>query len=362
MANAPQTPPKIPLRKNAPAQSPQPRTKNADRVKKLSAILGRGSKDAVKTAVNNSQKILSTDNKPSIIPKESVSGTALIFVIAIMAFLACLTLGAVSLVNESASNWQSDISKEITIQIRPTPNNKMADILPKAQTLVEKYAGIKSVNILDKDETNRLLEPWLGTGLDLDELPIPRLLIIEIDAENPPNFAAIKEELVATIPGASLDDHRAWVSRLTRMARTTTLTGLSIFLLVLAATVLTVIFATRGAMAGNAHIIEVLHFVGAREPYIARQFQKHFFWLGLKGGALGGAVAIILFAILGLWSDQSFGTAVNAQVSALFGSFSVGLWGYLGAAIVILLVAVLTAATSSWTVIRHMRFLNKTQN
>ena len=31
----------------------------------------------------------------------------------------------------------------------------------------------------------------------------------------------------------------------------------------LSATVLAVVFATRGAMAGNGHIIEVLHFVGA---------------------------------------------------------------------------------------------------
>ena len=41
-------------------------------------------------------------------------------------------------------------------------------------------------------------------------------------------------------------------------------------------------FATRGAMAGNREIIEVLHFVGAEDRYIARQFQTHFMRLGLQ--------------------------------------------------------------------------------
>ena len=41
-------------------------------------------------------------------------------------------------------------------------------------------------------------------------------------------------------------------------------------------------------MAANRPVIEVLHFIGARDRYIAGQFQRHFLWLGLKGGAIGG--------------------------------------------------------------------------
>ena len=55
----------------------------------------------------------------------------------------------------------------------------------------------------------------------------------------------------------------------------------------LAATVLTVSFATRGAMAANQTTIEVLHFIGATDRYIAEQFQRHFLTLGLKGGVVG---------------------------------------------------------------------------
>src|SRR5690606_16265752 len=124
--------------------------------------------------------------------------------------------------------------------------------------------------------TERLLSPWLGTGLDLDELPVPRLIIVTINEAYPPNFARLRESIRAEIPHASLDDHRTWVDRLVTMAETTVAIGIGALVLMLTATVLSVVFATRGAMAGNGHIIEVLHFVGAEARFIAREFRRHF--------------------------------------------------------------------------------------
>ena len=87
-------------------------------------------------------------------------------------------------------------------------------------------------------------------------------------------------------------------------------------------------FATRGAMAGNREIIEVLHFVGAADAYIARQFQGHFLRLGLKGAAIGGAAAALFFAVAALvstWRSRSTG---GEEIAALFGAFALGLVGY----------------------------------
>ena len=94
--------------------------------------------------------------------------------------------------------------------------------------------------------------------------------------------------LTQSVPSASLDDHRTWVDRLAAMARTTVTIGIAVLVLMLAATVLSVVFATRGAMAGNRHIIEVLHFVGAEAGFIAREFRQHFLLTGMKGAAAGG--------------------------------------------------------------------------
>ena len=293
----------------------------------------------------------------AIVPRESVASNALIFVIAIMGFLACVTLGAVSMVNSSASKWQSDISREITIQIKPSDQLVMDDAIRQASRIALKYDGVSKVTALNDRETARLLEPWLGAGLELGELPVPRLLTVSLKDGAKPDFASLRKELEENIPGISLDDHRAWVDRLTTMALTMVAIGTTVFLLVMAATVTTVIFATRGAMAGNREVVEVLHFVGADSKFISSQFQFHFLLLGLKGAAAGALCAIVLFLILGFWSSQSLATPEGDQVSALFGTFSVGWGGYVGMIFVMILVSGLTAFTSRWTVQRQVETL-----
>jgi cell division transport system permease protein len=151
-----------------------------------------------------------------------------------------------------------------------------------------------------------------------------------------------------------LDDHRAWIDRMRTMARTAVVGGLLVLLLVLAATVLSVTFATTGAMATNRPIIEVLHFVGAKDGYIANHFLRHFLVLGLKGGAIGGSMAVLVFATVQFASGWLAGTASGDQLTALFGSFSLGVLGYLAVLAQILVIAAVTALASQRTVNRTL--------
>ena len=287
-----------------------------------------------------------------IVPAANVSGNALMLVIAIMSFLACLTLGAVAMVRASAASWESQISREITIQIKPAEGLDMDAALRQARAIALDFSGVTGAEIMDKSATARLLQPWLGTGLDIDELPVPRLVVATIDESAPPDFAALRTELQKKIPLASLDDHRTWVGRLVSMAETTVMIGVGILGLVFTATMLTVVFATRGAMSGNRHIVEVLHFVGAESRFVASEFERHFLIIGLKGACAGGAFAILAFAMAGFWQGMEITTPGSAQTSALFGHFSLGFWGYLGILVIIGLVAAMTALTTRFTVIR----------
>ncbi len=111
-------------------------------------------------------------------PREGVAGQALGIVIAIMTFLACLTLGAVASVSDTAANWQRDISREVTIQLKPFDNVDMEASLARTRALVSEFDGIAEVTIVGKADTADLLEPWLGAGVNIDELPVPRLLTV----------------------------------------------------------------------------------------------------------------------------------------------------------------------------------------
>lgn len=297
-----------------------------------------------------------------ILPPSNIQGNALIVVIAIMAFLACLTLGAVSMVRATASTWQSQISREITIQIKPEEGLDMNAALNKARNLALTFVGTREGTIMDEAATARLLEPWLGAGLDLSELPVPRLVIITIDENNPPDFEAMRAMLKAEIPQAFLDDHRTWVDRLVSMAHTTVMIGLGVLILVFSAMVLTVVFATRGALSGNRHIVEVLHFVGAESSFVAREFQKHFLKISLKGSGTGSALAASVFLAAGFWQSRSLATPQSDQASALFGSFAVGVDGYLGIFATMIVIALLTTITARLTVIRTIDDIDRVRS
>jgi cell division transport system permease protein len=297
-----------------------------------------------------------------ILPPSNIQGNALIVVIAIMAFLACLTLGAVSMVRATASSWQSQISREITIQIKPEDGLDMNAALNKARNLALSFVGTREGTIMDDAATSRLLEPWLGAGLDLSELPVPRLVIITIDENNPPDFEAMRAMLKTELPQAFLDDHRTWVDRLVSMAHTTVMIGLGVLILVFSAMVLTVIFATRGALSGNRHIVEVLHFVGAESSFVAREFQKHFLKISLKGSGAGSALAALVFLAAGFWQSRSLATPQSDQASALFGTFSVGLEGYIGIFATMLIIALLTTVTARMTVIRTIDDIDRVRS
>jgi cell division transport system permease protein len=291
-----------------------------------------------------------------IVPRNSISGRALISVVGIMTFLASLTVGAVLLVNHSAENWRSDVTREVTIQVRPTPDRNVDQDVDRAAALAKGIAGIADVRAMSKDESAKLLEPFLGAGLKLDELPVPRMIVVTLGSA--PDLDQLRRALAADVPSASLDDHRGWAGRMRAMANSVIAAGFVILALMLVATILSVSFATRGAMATNRPVIEVLHFIGARNGFIAGHFQRHFLVLGLQGGLVGGGAAVLLFLLAELLGRWFGGSAAGEQTSALFGTFSIGPAGYGAVAAVIIVIALVTAFTSRHTVNRTLEAID----
>jgi cell division transport system permease protein len=271
-------------------------------------------------------------------------------VVAIMTFLAALTMGTVMMVVDAASDWQSDVGREITIQVRPVNGRDIEADVRATIDIARGTAGIADVRAYTKEESAQLIEPWLGSGLTLGELPIPRMIVVKLVSGAAPDFAALRRTLAAQVPSASLDDHRGWIDRMRTMAETAVAVGIAILALVIAVTVMSVTFATRGAMAANRPIVEVLHYIGATDSFVAGQFQRHFLILGFKGGAIGGGVAIALFAVLGTVNAWLLGTASGDEAAALFGSFSIGIAGCVAIVVLVVLMAVVTAFASRRTV------------
>jgi cell division transport system permease protein len=289
----------------------------------------------------------------TIVPKATIAGRALIAVIAIMTFLASLTIGALMLLRAAAGDWQADLAREVTIQVRPVTGRDLEADIGQAAAIARTVHGVAGVRPYSKEESTQLLQPWLG-GLALDELPVPRLIAVAIVPGEVPDLGTLRAALADGVPPASLDDHREFVDHMRLMTRAIVAGATGVLALVMLATVLSVTFATRGAMATNRQVIEVLHFIGAKNSFIAGHFQRHFLLLGLQGGAIGGGLALLLFALADLANGWLLMSPDGAQLTALFGSFSIGLAGYAAVLAQIVLTALVTAATSRRTVNRTL--------
>ena len=288
-------------------------------------------------------------NMSPIVPRASISGRALVAVVAIMTFLASITTGTVLLVSASAAEWQSEVASEITMQVRPQAGRDLERDVNAAAEAMRTQPGIVQVKPFSKDKSARLLEPWLGSGLSIEQLPVPRVVVARVQPGTTLDLAALRRAVTQVAPSASVDDHRAWIERMRSMTGATVFAGIGILVLVIAATIISVSFATRGAMAANRPIVEVLHFVGAGDRYIANHFLRHFLRLGLEGGVIGGGAAMLGFGFSESIAAWFSGTPVGDQFAALLGTFSLPPSGYLALAIQAVAIAAITAWASRRT-------------
>ncbi|HEY9521365.1 MAG TPA: ABC transporter permease, partial [Methyloceanibacter sp.] len=114
--------------------------------------------------------------------------------------------------------------------------------------------------------------------------------------------------------------------------------------------------ATRSAMASNREIIEVLHFVGANERFISREFERHFVGLGVRAGLVGAVSAALVFLLLPVAMHLLGGEPATAtEMSRLVGSGELDLKGYLLCMLVVFVIACLCMITSRLGVIRVLK-------
>ncbi|WP_226578524.1 hypothetical protein [Acuticoccus sediminis] len=289
-----------------------------------------------------------TEEGPIVSPR-SIAGRGLTVVIAIMTFLCALLVGGAVLIDRAAGAWSANVLDEITVTVLPLDDNPLDARLDQVASILAGARGLSDVVVVPLSDSEALLEPWLGDDIDLSPLPIPRL----VTARRTGEIDAALSQSISQIPGASLDDHTEWSERLSRMASAAAGGAIGALALMLIATCISIVFATRSAIATNAATVEVLNALGAEDRFIVRAFRRRFVGIGVRGAGLGIAVALVLFGLLDLWSLISSG-ARSAQSRALLGDPSIGLFGYAALAVVAAGVVILVAVTSAASVRRHL--------
>lgn len=242
------------------------------------------------------------------------------WLIGVMVFLATLMLASGLLLSGTAAEWSRGLENTLTVQVPPLEDEAETDAalrVEEAVRVIRRTPGVAEAMQIPPIRVAAMLEPWLGPDIPIVDLPLPRLIDVRIENGADPDLADLADRLRTAVPGAALDSHNLWQEQLVKLLRSLELLAVGAIVLMALAAISVVVFATRSGLAVHREVIELLHLIGARDSYIARQFQRHALRLALKGslvGAAGAAGVLVALQRMASGLDAALLPALKLQV------------------------------------------------
>ncbi|MDP3658806.1 ABC transporter permease [Phenylobacterium sp.] len=237
--------------------------------------------------------------KPApFLPEADARDGALIFVVAVLSFLACLMALAFVSADRAAHGWAQQLVGEATVIVRPKGGESPDAAAARAAETLAGVPGVSEARALEREKAYDLIRPWLGDVTDLEDLPVPRLVTVELDRRNTPSAATLDQALKAQGLDGVVDDHSLWLKDITRAAWAARWLGGGVFLLIAGAAAAVIAFATRAGLTARRDVVEVLHLAGAEHALIAKLFQARFARIAAVGGTAGALTAAAVGATL----------------------------------------------------------------
>ena len=236
-----------------------------------------------------------------LLPRGDGRDKALVFVVAVLCFLACLTVFAALAGDRAAQGWRGDLAASATVQVSPKGGESSSEAAARAAEALAGTPGVSEARVLDRAEAERLLEPWLGKGNIPDDLPLPLLVTLDLDPAHPATPAAMRDALAKAGVNADVDDHSRWMGEVVRAGLVVRGAALAACVLTAAAAAAVIAFATRAGLAARHDVVEVLHLTGAQDGFVAALFQRRFAGLAARAGAYGAVAAAGLGALARLF-------------------------------------------------------------
>lgn len=247
-------------------------------------------------------RILGVADGPPIVPATGWSASLTTLAAVAMCFLAVLTLSAGVAADRLAAAWKADLKGLATVRVSG-PADEIDARVERVLHVLATTPGIAKAEPLSPAEHEALLAPWLGAGLDLPELPAPRLIDIDIDGDGP-DTERLQARLDGAAPGAFYDDHQSWRGPLSSAAKSLErISWLATALIGVAAAGM-VALAARATLAANVDVVRLIRLIGGEDRFIARAFVWRLTMRGFFGGVLGAGMGVAALAGLPELSEQ----------------------------------------------------------
>jgi cell division transport system permease protein len=236
----------------------------------------------------------------------------LALLIALMTFLAVMALTTSFVLGGMAERWSSGLTNRLTIEI-PVEDPKaelrnavsIRALEDKAAIALKNNPQVATVHIMEKEDIQNLVEPWLGKDAMIETLPLPGLISIELKTSTPEVLEGIKKDMLAVATDINVDTHEAWLGDLLRLTGTLQFATFVVTLAIGLTTIAAVSGGVRSRIAIHKADVELLHLMGASDEYITKQFQRHTLILGLKGGGAGLLAGVAIMVVVKAFSGNA---------------------------------------------------------
>lgn len=233
-------------------------------------------------------------------------------------YLFVVVLAIVMAINSMADCWETDIRGSITVQIIPIEDenkhvdkDKTLEQQNKVLQFMENLSSVASVNVLDAPTIEKLMTPWLGDKVDISSLPIPILLDVKLKPQKELNYDEVTRGLKMITPNATIDNHRLWLNRLLKFAASMKNIALAVLFMVVLICAFSIYYSTRTSLGIKIGTIEILHIIGAKDDYIARQYAANFAKIGFFAGIIGILTAIPCIILVGKYGMSTGSGLLN---------------------------------------------------
>ena len=230
----------------------------------------------------------------------------------LMVFIAVLALTGGFKIQNVLQTWQTGVSGSMTVQIPAydEQGKSRADVLEteieQVLTILRASDGVVGAEVVSDEQMKALMEPWMGGELDVQLLPLPKLIDVTVDPEHLPNLTVVKSELAKQVPAAILDSHRIWLDSLLKIIHVVVeLISFVLILLILTAT-FTVMYSTNASLSVHQPVIALIHMIGAGDFYIAIQYAYRNLKLIFGGGCLGLLAGVGLIFLISYFTRYLF--------------------------------------------------------
>lgn len=231
----------------------------------------------------------------ALLPADTRQVRPLTIVVAIMCALGCLSALGAAAGFRAANTWTSDLKSAMTVVVQ---NPRDDASLTRAAAIVGQLEGVTRADAMSRQRAKDLLRNY-GTdmGATLDALPAPRLIEVGVSARQTRVAQRIDAAMKTAGYTSFVNDHSRFTGEVLRTSALVRIIALAAVSALIVAAVASIAFAARAALETRRDAVEILHLVGAKDEFVAREVQVRFLRLGLIAGGIGSAVAAAIMLI-----------------------------------------------------------------